>query len=203
MVRKAEIPGHIVDQALNLAAEQGWRRTTLGDIAAAAGVTLAELYGHYPSKAAIVGAYMARVDAEMLAAVDPELESAPARDRLFDVVMHRLDAMKPHKEGVRAILRAAACDPCAALWGACRLKRSLVWILEAAGLDSTGLRGLCRIKGLGLIYLCTLQVWLGDDSEDMAKTMAALDRNLGRVDDLLSSLRGPRRRPPEEAAEAG
>ncbi len=200
MVQKADIPGHIVDRALALAAERGWRRSSLREIAGAAGVSLTDLRRHYPSKGAILAAFFDRVDHDMLAAVEPELESEPARDRLFEVIMRRFDAMKPHKQGVRAILRDCACDPCLGLWASCRLRRSLSWILEAAGLDSTGLRGLVRIKGLGLVYLPTLRVWLNDDSEDMARTMADLDRRLGRLDDLVAMLRG---RGAPRAAEEG
>ena len=202
MVKKADIPRHIVDCALELAAERGWRRTRLGDIARAAKLSMAELHRHYPSRAAILDAYFRRVDIEMLEGVEPELKAEPARDRLFDVIMRRFDVMNRHKEGVRAIVLDLACDPCAAPWSWCRLRRSLLWILAAADLDRGGLRGLVRLKGLALIYVTTLRVWLDDDSEDMAKTMAALDRRLGRVDDLLSTLRDRGRRPPEPAEEA-
>ncbi len=55
-------------------------------------------------------------------------------------------------------------------------------MLEAARLSAGGLRGLVRAKALGLAYLATMRVFLGDDSPDLAATMAALDRNLRRLD---------------------
>ena len=48
---------HVIDTALNLAAEKGWRDLALADIAQAAGLSLAELYGLHPSKQAILDAY--------------------------------------------------------------------------------------------------------------------------------------------------
>ncbi len=57
-------------------------------------------------------------------------------------------------------------------------------MLEAARLSAGGLRGLLRAKALGLAYLATLRVFLRDDSPDLAATMAALDRNLSRLDRL-------------------
>ena len=48
---------HVIDTALNLAAEKGWRDLALADIAQAAGMSLAELYGLHPSKQAILDAY--------------------------------------------------------------------------------------------------------------------------------------------------
>jgi hypothetical protein len=98
--------------------------------------------------------------------------------------MRRFDALAPRKKAVAAIAGATACDPAMALCGLCRLKRSLALMLEAAGIDSSGLVGLARVKGLVVVYLCAFQAWLKDDTADMAKTMAALDRGLKRAEAL-------------------
>ena len=193
MVKKADRPRHIVECALSLAAERGWRGLSLADIAREAKLSLADLYAHYPSKGAILRAYFAGVDAEMLAGVGADLLAEPVRDRLFDVIMRRFDTMTPQRDALKAIARDAACDPCALLAASCRLRRSVALVLEAAGLDSGGLRGIVRIEGLSFIYLGAARVWLGDESEDLARTMAVLDRSLGRVDDWMTGL-GRRRR---------
>jgi hypothetical protein len=54
-------------------------------------------------------------------------------------------------------------------------------MLEAAGIGSGGLKGCLRVRGLALIYLTAARAWLGDDTEDLAPTMAALDRALMRA----------------------
>ena len=199
--RKADIPSRIVAAALDLAATQGWRDTTLADIAAAAGLSLADVHGAFRSKEAIVAAFVRGIDAQVLAGDDAAFADEPARDRLFDVVMRRFDALAPHKEAVRAIIRDSLCDPLAALCGACGLRRSMAWMLEVARIDSTGLCGLVRIKGLAAVYLAALCVWLGDDSEDMARTMAALDKRLRQAESLVMLCRLPRRhREPEAEA---
>ena len=194
MVKKADIPRHIVATALDLAATQGWRDTTLADIAAAAKLSLADVRAHYASKTAIVAAFAQGIDAEVLAGQDPDLGDQPPRDRLFDVVMRRLDALAPHKAAVRAIACDSLCDPGAALRGGCILERSMAWMLEAAGLGAAGVRGLVRVKGLALVYMAVLRVWLDDDSDDSAATMATLDRRLRQAESLVMLLRLPRRR---------
>ncbi|MFQ5959449.1 MAG: TetR family transcriptional regulator [Alphaproteobacteria bacterium] len=193
-VRKADVPRHIVATALELAATQGWRDTTLADIAAAARLSLAEVNGVFRSKEAILAAFVRGIDAQVLAGDEPELADQPPRDRLFDVIMRRFDALAPHKEAVRAIVRDSLCDPLAALCGACSLGQSMAWMLEAARIDSAGLCGLVRIKGLAAVYLSALRVWLNDDSEDMARTMAALDKRLRQAESLVMLCRLPRRR---------
>ncbi len=201
MVKKADIPRHVVAVALELAATQGWRDTTLADIAAAAKLPLAKIHAHFGSKTAIVSAFIEQIDAEVLAGEDPELADQPPRDRLFDVMMRRFDALKPHKAAVRAIVCDTLCNPQAAVCGGLALARSMTWMLEAAGIGATGLRGVARVKGLAAIHLSVLRVWFDDDSEDMARTMAVLDRRLRQAESLVMLCRLPRPRPAAPEAE--
>ena len=203
MAKKADQPKAIVDAALELAATQGWRDTTLGDIAHQAKLSLADLYGHYPSKSAVLAAFLRRIDSAMLAGADGDTGAESARERLFDVIMRRFDALAANREAVRAVLRDSGRDPVAA---ACTLagptRRSLRWMLEAAGIDSGGLGGQFKITGLGMVYLSVLRVWLDDDSDDMARTMAALDTRLKRIEQLIASIPGGRRPAADAAATA-
>lgn len=194
MVKKADLPKHIIDTAFALAAEQGWRDLSLAAIAEAAKVPLSTLYPLFPSKQAIIKGFADRVDATVVAADDLEGGEAPARDRLFDVLMRRFEAMQPQREAIGAILQDQCRDPLSLCCGCCRLKRSMATMLEAAGFSTSGLRGLVRIEGLSAIYLSALRVWLRDDSEDMAKTMASLDKQLRRADALVGRFASRRMR---------
>jgi AcrR family transcriptional regulator len=184
MVKKAEIPDHVIDTAMRLAAERGWRDLALAEIADAAKLPLSKVYPVFPSKAAMLSAFARRIDAAVLAAEEPGAREGGAQDRLFDALMRRFDALKPYREALANIVFDQAGDPLAALCGLCRLERSMACMLEAALLSADGLRGALRIKALGCAYLATLRVFLRDDSPDMAATMAALDRNLRRLDRL-------------------
>ena len=201
MVRKADIPNHIVKTALSLAANQGWRDTTLGDIADTAKLSLGELLAIYPTKAAIVAAYSRQIDSQVLKAIDSDLAGEPPRDRLFDVMMRRFDALEPDRDGLRSIIHASLCDPVSAVCGALSLRRSMIVMLEAASISASGLRGLVRVKGLAAIFLSVLRVWLNDDSEDMAQTMSALDRGLRRAELVMGCCRFPPRWKTEATAE--
>ena len=184
---KADVPQQIIDAAFALALERGWRDLSLAEIAEAANLPLSEVYPVFSSKQAILNGFSRRVDAAMLAEGAEDLD-LPARDRLFDMIMRRFDALQPHKEALGMILQDQARDPLAACCGLDRLGRSMAATLEAAGFSTTGCRGVLRIKGLSALYLSTVRVWLRDDSEDMAKTMAHLDKQLSRVDSLIGRL---------------
>lgn len=177
----------------------GWLRLTLGDVAGAAGLPLAQLYRQYPSKLALLQEFAARIDAAMLGALEAPDPAASAQDRLFEVIMARFDALGPYREAMRVLGRELPRDPPAALCFATRsLTRALDWSLAAAGLDAAGLRGVFRRKVLGAVYLDSLRVWIGDDSADGGATMAHLDRRLRQAmpllkgDGFLSQLRSSR-----------
>ena len=181
----------MVDAALALAAERPWHEISVREIAEASGLPLAEAYRCGASKQAILKAFLRRTDAAVLAEGAIDLEEGSARDRVFDVLMRRFDALQPHRKALASILLAQTRDPASALASLAALQRSMSWMLEAAGLEADGLRGSLRAKGLSLLYLATLRTWLRDESLDLAKTMAALDGYLRRLDGLLRRL--PRR----------
>jgi AcrR family transcriptional regulator len=176
MARKTDARRRIVDSALALAAREGWASTSLSQIAAEAGMALLEVHGHFRSKTAIFEALLMRIDAEVLAGESPDGEKP--RDRLFDTLMRRFDALAPHKDAVRNMLRDAPADPVGTLAAAPSLVQSMAWMLEASGVGGAGLGGRARAHLLAGIYLSVLRVWLDDDSADAMKTMAALDRRL-------------------------
>ena len=122
---------------------------------------------------------MARIDAEVLAGTPSsiDLEETP-RDRLFDVMMRRYDALKPYRDALRALRRAGTRDPMLAIAMGPGLRRSMAAMLEAASVPSDGLPGALRQNGLLAIHYAVSRVFDHDDTPDLSKTMAALDNRL-------------------------
>jgi AcrR family transcriptional regulator len=168
-----------LDAFTKLVAEKGFADVALRDVAEAAGLSLAELYQVYPDKVALVAAFMAKIDAAVLAGTptrsDPE---ETARDRLFDAMMRRYDALRPYRQALGAIRRAATRDPILALALGPALRRSMAAMLEAASVPSEGLSGALRQNGLLAIHYAVSRVYDKDETTDLSKTMAALDNRL-------------------------
>ena len=116
------------------------------------------------------------------------------RDRLFDLLMRRIDALQAHRAGVLALLRALPADPPTALLLALATRRSMRWMLEAAGIPTRGIHGELRVKGLVAVWLWTVRAWRADDNEDLAATMAALDAALRRAEQAAGMARLARTR---------
>lgn len=190
----------VVEAVMRLAATRRWDEIELGDIATEAGVPLGKLRGLFPSKLAMLGGLTRIVDDAVLAELSDDLAGEPVRERLFDLVMRRLDALAPYKPGLRRIAPAIRRDPLTMA----ALNRGAVnswrYMLASAGIPTEDALGNLRVQGAVLLMARVAEVWLDDDEPELSRTMARLDRELktagaimARVEDvhrLTAPLRG-------------
>ncbi|MCW2243765.1 TetR/AcrR family transcriptional regulator [Azospirillum canadense] len=203
--KAAERDRRVADAAMRLAAEQGWSRTGLLDIARAAGLSAAAFYHRYPDRADVLAAVSRTADMAVLADDQPLDPEESARDRLFDVMMRRYDALQPYREGLRVVMRDLRGEPLTALAFSRQFGRSMAWMLRAAGVEADRLGGAVLTAGLGAVQARVMRVFLDDDTTDLSRTMAALDAELRRAERWAGTLRRRPRRsrtpePPQDPA---
>ena len=190
----------IVDALMELASEQRFEDISIRDICKAAGVSLADFRDAFPSKGAVVASLSRRIDRAVLVQDSSELADESPRERLFDILMRRLEAMAPYREGLREATAWLTRDPAAALAMNQVVVGSMRFMLEAAGIGvEDGAAGAIKLQGLALAWARIVRVWLDDDDPGLSKTMAELDRELtrgeravagvDRLNDLASPLR--------------
>jgi AcrR family transcriptional regulator len=170
----------IVAALLALLAEKPIERIGRAEIAQRAGVSLAQLRAAFGSPLAILAAYLKGIDHAVLGADSSDMAEEPARERLFDVLMRRLEVMAPHRQAVHSLMRSARRHAGLALALNALAVRSQKWMLAAAGIDAAGPRGSVRAQGLALLFSSVLRTWVRDNDPGLARTMAALDRALAR-----------------------
>jgi ubiquinone biosynthesis protein COQ9 len=163
----------LVTAAFRLAGEAGWRKVNV--VAPSRGAILLR-FGRLADQAALLDAP----------------SEGPVRDRLFDLLMRRFDVLQAHRAGVISVLRALPTDPASALLLACASKRSMRWMLQAAGVTATGVRGELQVRGLLAVWLWAVRAWEHDESHDLSHTMAAVDNGLQRAEHIASWLHGHR-----------
>lgn len=186
----------IIEAALALIAGEGWRRLTLAAIASEAGLPILRVYRLYGSKPAILAAFFRRIDEAVLAEPPAAEPDERPRDRLFDLLMRRFDALQPYKPALAALARELPFDPPAALCAGAALLRSMRWMLEAADMSSAGFSGAVAVRLVAGTYLATMRVWQRDEAPDLARTMSALDARLRRIERwLLPAAQPPRQAP--------
>jgi len=207
--RPAISPAEALHEALlDLCATSGWRDLSLADITEAAGLDLATAHATYASKAALLIGLAQATDAAILASLAADPLEGNARDRLFDLLMRRFDRLQARRDAYLTLLHELPQTPLEAAALACQMRRSLRLMLEAAGISASGLKGGLRLNGLVAIHLAGLRAWARDDSADLARTMAEIDKRLSqaaRAEDMLRAgmKRADRMKQDFEAARSG
>lgn len=174
----------LVTAALEEAAVAGWAQVSHAAVAERAGLSLAETLAHAPTASHLLARIADYFDREAFKGVDGVDPSQSVKDRLFDLLMRRYDVLQRHRAGVLALMKGLRRDPAAAAMLIARMSRSLAATLAAAGLTPHGLMGCARVMGLKAVHVAALRAWRRDDTADMAKTMAALDRALAAAERL-------------------
>lgn len=191
--------GPVFDAFWQLVANSGWRAATLEAVAEAAGLPVATLRARFPCRIALLARHATMLDRSVADTTVPDAAGSP-RERVFDVLMRRFDAMAPHRAGLLRFLDELPRDPLTALALAPMLALSMARLLEAAGIATNGPLGLLRIKGVSAVWLVAVRAWRRDEQPDLSATMAALDRALDRAEQVARGLRlsdGDRQAMPE------
>jgi AcrR family transcriptional regulator len=170
----------IIAALFALLADKPIEQIGLAEIAREASVSLVQLRRTFASPFAIVAAHFKDTDAAVLSADLSDMEEESPRERLFDILMRRLEILAPHRQAIRSLLRSARRNVPLALTLNALTARSQKWMLTAAGIGASGPRGALRAQGLALLFGSVLRAWVRDDDPGLARTMAALDRALGR-----------------------
>jgi AcrR family transcriptional regulator len=192
--------GKIVDALMELASEHRFEDISIRDICKTAGVSLADFRDAFPSKGAVLAGFSRRIDRAVLAQDSEVMADEGLRERLFDILMRRLEAMAPYREGLREASAWLRRNPSSALAINQVIMGSMRFMLEAAGIEvEGGAAGAIKLQGLAFAWARIVGVWLEDDDAGLSKTMAALDRELtrgervvagvDRLNDLTSPLR--------------
>jgi AcrR family transcriptional regulator len=183
----------VVDALMRLASDRPWNDIELSDISEEAGVTLAEMRDLFPSKGAILDGFTRMIDRQVIAGTGDDLVGEPARERVFDIIMRRLDAMAPYKRALRRIGIALRTD----LGSIAALNRSALnssrYMLAAAGIPTEGPLNFVKLQGMVLTMAAVMETWFEDDDPTLAKTMARLDRELSRGERIMERAEDVRR----------
>lgn len=182
----------LVAAAMTLAADIGWPAVTVSAAARAADLSVSDALAIAPDKRAVLEA-MGRYLDRTVAADGPGDSEDGVRDRLFDLLMRRFDALMPMRPGILAVIRALPGDPITVLGQILTIEASMRQTLDLAGLATDGLVGELRVRALAVVYLLCLRTWTRDETADMAATMAMLDRRLHQAEQLATLME--RRRP--------
>ena len=179
----------IIGAFMDLLSEKPFEQIGLADVATQADISLADLRQEFNSTLAILAGHVKMIDRAVLSGGDGDMADETARDRLFDVLMRRLEAMAPDRNALRSLLKSASRNPGLALALNAMAVRSQQWMLTAAGIPCAGPKGMIRAQGLAILFARVVMTF-ADDDDDNTRTMAALDRALANGERYVTFLDG-------------
>jgi ubiquinone biosynthesis protein COQ9 len=163
--------------AFALAERMAWNRISMGAIARQADLSLAQLLQHAPSKAAIIEGFASDIDRAMLLVFEKHPPEGGPHDRLFDVMLKRLEILAPYRHAIESILKGVSAEPPESLRLLQSAYDSVGWMISAARVEEEAAWQSFGRLGLLRLYLRILAVWTRDDA-GLSRSMATLDRGL-------------------------
>ena len=190
------IPDDVIEAILNHIPFDGWSKTSLDMAAADCGLSEVEINSLFPAGIVdAIAAYGAYADQNMIKAFHcqdaTDIAVMPVHMKIRSLILIRLEQAVPHKEVVRRTLAVLA-RPQHAKLAAQLLYSTVDKMWRAAGDTSTDYNFYTKRATLSAVYSATLLAFLSDNSVDLAKTEAFLDRRLADVAKLPKMARPAR-----------
>lgn len=177
-MQKNKIGDRIVLSALKLAAKNPWHKITLEEIAKNAKISLSKMKRLFPDKLYIIQEIVNFIDNEMERKVKTRKKDyryIPSDEKLFEIIMTRLDVMQKYRDGITSIMKSIIKDPSIVISVTNAHLKSTERILKFSKAKKKQIESPLILITL-IIYQLTLAFWLfGDISPDKAKTMSFLD----------------------------
>lgn len=173
----------LVTALLQCLKKSGWRGCTPAVLARAAKVPLATAttFLEPANCCRKIAAYFTR-----LALQDYHHETQNSvRDSLFELMMLRFDALQIHRVAIGKMAQAARQSPRLGMAILQSLPEQMAALLRASGCGAIHPH---TIIGLTAIHLAVYAVWSRDESADLVRTMAALDKHLHRAETMQNKL---------------
>ncbi|RYJ02883.1 MAG: TetR family transcriptional regulator, partial [Acetobacteraceae bacterium] len=128
-----ETDSRLVAGLWQVVAAHGWPGLSMRRVANASGIPAAEIRRRCPSPCDLLALHGKVMDQAVLEGTVPgaPVDTNTPRDRVFDVLMRRIDAMQPHRAGILRLFEDLKQDPLLALLLLASLPKSMAWMLEA------------------------------------------------------------------------
>ncbi|WP_310618978.1 TetR/AcrR family transcriptional regulator [Flexibacterium corallicola] len=170
----------IVTSFMSLLEEKTLQEVSFADLSEKAGVGLDVLRASFDGRLAILKEFSSGIDQKVLSERDEDTLSEPPKDRLFDVLMLRIDFLENHRGAMRNLNTSLNAAPSLVVPLNRISTTAMSWMLTAANIETTGLRRRAMSRALALGFGRVLRVWLEDEEEGRPKTLKAMEEMLSR-----------------------
>ena len=181
--KRTDLSAACLDAALDMAAKSGWNSVSIEKIARRLKKSLPAVKAAFPDKTSLVTGLLKKIDAETGRRYRQTQVSGRGneRDRLFDILMTRVDIVQSNRAGFVSIFgsyRKNLPDAFALVQPMHQSMSSVIALADVEKTVATHARPSLQSWVLLGVYVSVMAVWAEDETRDLSKTMAALDKRL-------------------------
>jgi len=175
----------IAISALKLLEKKSWSKISIKEIFKKSKINQLEAYSIIKEKKEVLLLINNYFDQETIR-LTQKIENSNNKDKIFEIIMTRFEILNNYRNAVIKLFKYIIKKPDLILYILPHLIKSLIIVIESTENSSDGIRGNLKVEGLMIIYLLVFMVWIKDDTQELEKTMAALDNHLNCAEDFVN-----------------
>ena len=163
--------------------KKGWSYFSLKSLAKENKSDLESIKIFFKNKSQFLESFSEMIDNKVLANIDKdEFNKNSIKDNLFELIMLRFENLNHYKTGLKILLSDLKKSPVELKKIMKKVLDSMDLFLEIANVKNNYLMDLIKVNIIFIIYSYVFNVWLDDQSSEMSKTMAELDKWLSKAE---------------------
>lgn len=163
--------------------KKGWSYFSLKNLAKENKSDLESIKIFFKNKSQFLESFSEMIDNKVLANIDKdEFNKNSIKDNLFELIMLRFENLNHFKTGLKILLSDLKKSPVELKKIMKKVLDSMDLFLEIANVKNNYLMDFIKVNIIFIIYSYVFNVWLDDQSSEMSKTMAELDKWLSKAE---------------------
>ncbi len=185
MKNSSETEKNYIKKGFDLINDIGWDKFSIEKLSTKENIPVRDLKVFFKCKYSIVDKFSRMIDKNIESKLRLEdFKDSSKKDILFELIMMRFDEMEEFKGSLSKILDVSKQKPLLASIITKNVMNTMDFFLELSNSYSNYAFDVLKKNFLFLIYSITFKTWLSDNTEDLSKTMAELDKLLSTAENF-------------------
>ena len=175
--------------AFKLIEEKGWNDFSLEKLAKEESIKIEDLIFFFKDETKLIESFSEMIDEQVIKEVDlNEFNQNSVKDNIFELIMIRFEMLSPYKKSLDILLKQLKYEPKTLKKLTKKIFNSLDLFLEISNAKNNYVFDFLKLNIMFIIYGYTFKIWLEDDSKDMGKTMAEVDKWLSEAEGYANKI---------------
>ena len=185
MNNSIEIENKYIKKGFDLINDIGWEEFSLEKLSTKEKIPINDLKVFFKCKNSIVDKFSRMIDKKIESKLRiDDFKDSSKKDILFELIMMRFDEMEGYKGSLVKILDVSKNKPLLISIITKNVMNTMDFFLELSNSYNNYAFDILKKNFLFFIYSITFKTWLSDNTEDLSKTMAELDKLLSTAENF-------------------